>query len=82
MNLVLGEKKNFGFQNLERGKPFLNIEVNEFNSMKVKKILQISRTLRINIQLFSLNEFNKNVFKLTIVNLHLIVNISFAFILF
>ena len=27
MNLVLGEKKNFGFQNLERGKPFLNIEI-------------------------------------------------------
>ena len=56
--------------------------LNEFNSIKVKKILQVLRTLHINIQLFLLNQFNKNVFKLTIVNLHLIVNINLAFILF
>ena len=53
---------------------------NKFDSIKIKKILQVSRTLRINIQLFSLNQFNKNVFKLTIVNSHLIVDTSLAFI--
>ena len=55
---------------------------NELNSIKVKKILQISRTLRINIQLFLLNQFNKNVFKLMYVNLHLIVDTNLAFIFF
>ena len=54
---------------------------NELNSIKIKKILQILRTLNINVQLFSLNQFNKNAFKLTIINSHLIVNTSFAFIL-
>ena len=56
--------------------------LNEFNSIKIKKILQISRTLCINVQLFSLNQFNKNVFKLIIVNLHLIIDMSFTFIFF
>ena len=55
---------------------------NKFNSIKIKKILQISRTLYINIQLFSLNQFNKNVFKLTIVDLHLIIDTNFVFIFF
>ena len=54
--------------------------LNEFDSIKVRKTLQVSRTLRINIQLFSLNQFNKNAFKLMIVNSHLIVNTSLAFI--
>ena len=54
--------------------------LNEFNSIKVRKILQILKTLRINIQLFSSNQFNKNVFKLMIVNLHLIVNTNLALI--
>ena len=58
------------------------IFLNEFNSIKVKKILQVSRTLRINIQLFSLNQFNKNTFKLTIANSHLIVDTNFIFIFF
>ena len=55
---------------------------NKFNSIKVRKALQISKTLRINIQLFSLNQFNKNAFKLMIVSLHLIVDTNFAFIFF
>ena len=53
---------------------------NEFDSIKVRKILQISKILRINIQLSSLNQFNKNVFKLMIIDSHLIVDISFIFI--
>ena len=55
---------------------------NEFNLIKIKKILQVSRTLRINIQLFSLNQFNKNVFKLTIVNSHLFIDTNLTFIFF
>ena len=55
---------------------------NELDSIKIKKILQISRTLRINIQLPSLNQFNKNAFKLMIVNSHLIINTNVVFILF
>ena len=55
---------------------------NELDLIKTKKLLQISRTLRINIQLLSLNQFNKNAFKLMIVNLHLIVDMSFIFIFF
>ena len=55
---------------------------NEFDSIKIEKILQISRTLNINVQLFSLNKFNKNVFKLMIINSHLIVDTSFAFVFF
>ena len=54
---------------------------NELNSIKIKKILQISRTLNINVQLSLLNQFNKNAFKLMIINSHLIVNTSFAFVL-
>ena len=49
--------------------------LNKLDSIKVRMILQISRILCINIQLFSLNQFNKNVFKLTIVNSHLIIDI-------
>ena len=56
--------------------------LNKFDSIKVRKILQVLRTLRINIQLFLLNQFNKNVFKLMIINSHLIVNTNFAFIFF
>ena len=52
----------------------------EFNSIKVKKILQVSRTLHINVQLFSLNQFDKNVFKLTIINSHLIIDTSFILV--
>ena len=55
---------------------------NELNLIKIKKILQVSRTLRINIQLFLLNQFNKNAFKLMIVDSHLIVDTSFVFIFF
>ena len=55
---------------------------NEFDLIKIQKALQILKTLRINIQLFSLNQLNKNVFKLTIVNSHLIVDTNFAFIFF
>ena len=54
----------------------------EFNSIKIKKTLQISKTLRINIQLFLLNQLDKNVFKLMIVDSHLIVDMNFAFIFF
>ena len=53
---------------------------NELNLIKIKKILQVSRTLRINIQLFLLNQFNKNVFKLMIVDSHLIVDTNLALI--
>ena len=56
--------------------------LNEFNLIEIRKILQVSRTLNINIQLFSLNQFNKNVFKLIIVNSHLIVDTNLIFILF
>ena len=56
--------------------------LNEFDLIKVKKTLQISKTLHINIQLFLLNQFNKNTFKLTTVNSHLIVNTNFTFIFF
>ena len=55
---------------------------NELNSIKIEKILQISRTLSINVQLFSLNQLNRNVFKLMIINSHLIVDTSFALVLF
>ena len=55
---------------------------NKFNSIKVKKTLQVSRTLRINIQLSSLNQLNKNVFKLTIVSSHLIVDTNLILIFF
>ena len=58
------------------------IFLNEFDSIKVRKILQISKTLCINIQLFSLNQFNKIVYKLTIVNSYLIVDINFVFMFF
>ena len=53
---------------------------NELNSIKIKKILQILRTLSINVQLFSLNQLDKNVFKLTIINSHLIVDTSLTLI--
>ena len=56
--------------------------LNEFNLIKIKKILQVSRTLRINIQLLSLNQFNKNVFKLMIVNSHLIVDTNLVLVFF
>ena len=52
----------------------------EFNSIKVKKILQVSRTLRINVQLFLLNQLDKNIFKLMIVNSHLIVDTSLVLV--
>ena len=55
---------------------------NEFDLIEIKKILQVSRTLRINIQLLLLNQFNKNAFKLTIVDLHLIVNMNLVLIFF
>ena len=58
------------------------IFLNKFNSIKVKKILQILKTLYINVQLLSLHQFNKNIFKLTIVNLHLIVDRNSVFIFF
>ena len=54
---------------------------NELNSIKIEKILQILRTLSINIQLFLLNQLNRNAFKLTIINSHLIVNTSLALVL-
>ena len=54
----------------------------ELNSIKIIKILQILKTLRINVQLFSLNQFDRNIFKLMIVNLHLIVDTSLALIFF
>ena len=56
--------------------------LNEFNSIKVRKILQILKTLRINIQLFLLNQFNKSIFKLMIINSHLIVDTNFTLIFF
>ena len=52
----------------------------ELDLIKIKKTLQVSRTLRINVQLFLLNQFDKNAFKLTIVNSHLIVDTSFVLI--
>ena len=54
---------------------------NELDSIKIEKILQILRTLSINVQLFSLNQLNKNAFKLTIINSHLIVDTSLALVL-
>ena len=55
---------------------------NKFNLIKIRKILQILRTLRINVQLTSLNQFDKNIFKLMIVSSHLIVDTNFAFVFF
>ena len=55
---------------------------NEFDSIKIKKIMQISRTLCINIQLFLLNQFNRSIFKLMIENSHLIVDTNLVFIFF
>ena len=54
--------------------------LHELDLIKVKKILQVSRTLRINVQLLSLNQFDRNTFKLMIVDSHLIVDTNLAFI--
>ena len=54
----------------------------EFNALKVKKTLQISRALNENIQLISLNQLNENISELFIVCSHLIVRFNLTLILF